>query len=1008
MPAYTKTGSGGDILLANTMPQAEYMYGCTPTSVGMILGYYDLYGYHGTSMSNIISGTVAVKSRGTDGDAYDMDAFDTVLGKAIATTGYVSRFHSRDGAATTPEQELPYTFVGSTTELNTSEWDCLADYLGTGQYWRGNGNLSTTVTYCTLSDLYTKNYSDGTLTGGSITRTIPYRVTSMLYGLDLYVQSRGYSLDYKLTGSFEVDTAGGTFTFNDYMNEIDAGRPVLISIKGHSMVGYGYNASTQEIIFDDCYKADQRMKWGGTYTYSGESRAIQSITTIVFRTDGTTPQDLTAPTVSNIKVSTTAPTNQSVTVTATFSDDVSLASSLYRIGDSGQWTAYPSKGVTVTQNATVYFKAVDAAGNESSVYYCTISNIDKTPPAKPAAKADVTASTTKPVSVTATFSSDSVKKEYSLDNKTWKTYSGAVKFTSNGTVYFRGTDAAGNISDVTSYIVSNIKSSAPDPGPSYDTSSCDNGRNDWLVDKSNATIKNSDSNFVTTALTKANTEIWLDTKGSVNRSGMHNYVGYGDDTDFAKITLATAAKLSFTVSALDASKFSIYTLNSGYDKKGRLVYKAKKLQSATLKKAKGSSEYSAETKDLLLEAGSYYISMESTNAKKGGAAYYNVKLDSDCVFYNSSDSRNTDDWDDVKDRGPSGRVGSCGTLTSSTSLVFTDWVGFGDAVDYRKFTLNSAARICLEADALDPVKISICKLESKTTKKGTTYSLKTLQSATTKVQFDDGVYCVVAKPVMLEKGDYYIRVESTTAKKGGNAKYSLYLVDYTGKQTLFYDKGNNADDWNPEILKTRGAAGLSADVGRIDNKSQFVVILSDWVGYGDEIDYRKFTVRNNVAASFLVYGSDAMKFEIYRLVGKTDKKGVTTYSLKTLQSTTAKKPKGGSQYLAYTTPLKLEAGTYYFSVKSTNAKKGGSSDYSVAINSMEAYASAADALAMPDYASAADALAMPETDAFADSLAMPDGLSFGQYDTDVLAGSYLDSASDKLFGESGAGLLASL
>ena len=191
-------------------------------------------------------------------------------------------------------------------------------------------------------------------------------------------------------------------------------------------------------------------------------------------------------------------------------------------------------------------------------------------------------------------------------------------------------------------------------------------------------------------------------------------------------------------------------------------------------------------------------------------------------------------------------------------------------------------------------------------------------------------------------------------------------------------------------------AKAQREAGRIDNKSQFVVILSDWVGYGDEIDYRKFTVRNNVAASFLVYGSDAMKFEIYRLVGKTDKKGVTTYSLKTLQSTTVKKPKGGSQYLAYTTPLKLEAGTYYFSVKSTNAKKGGSSDYSVAINSMEAYASAADALAMP------------ETDALADSLAMPDGLSFGQYDTDVLAGSYLDSASNKLFGESGAGLLASL
>ena len=54
------------------------------------------------------------------------------------------------------------------------------------------------------------------------------------------------------------------------------------------------------------------------------------------------------------------------------------------------------------------------------------------------------------------------------------------------------------------------------------------------------------------------------------------------------------------------------------------------------------------------------------------------------------------------------------------------------------------------------------------------------------------------------------------------------------------------------------------------------------------------------------------------------------------------------------------------------------------------------------------ALAMPETDALASALTMPDSLSFGQYDTDVLAGTCLDSASDKLLGETGAGLLASL
>ncbi|MBO7653883.1 MAG: hypothetical protein J6U40_03075, partial [Kiritimatiellae bacterium] len=68
----------------------------------------------------------------------------------------------------------------------------------------------------------------------------------------------------------------------------------------------------------------------------------------------------------------------------------------------------------------------------------------------------------------------------------------------------------------------------------------------------------------------------------------------------------------------------------------------------------------------------------------------------------------------------------------------------------------------------------------------------------------------------------------------------------------------------------------------------------------------------------------------------------------------------------------------------------------------------AAALALPETASVASALAMPETDSHADSLAMPDSLSIGQYDTDVLADTSLDPASDKLFGESGNGLLASL
>ena len=293
MAEYTIKNSSGDILLANTMPEAEYMYGCTPTAVGMILGYYDLYGYRGTDLSNLIDGVVDLKSRGTNGNAYDMDAFDTVLGRAIASEDYVYRFYSRGDLdvitgkkagtywTTSVEEELEYSFVngGEGPDMRTDIWNCIADYLGTGQIWRGNDNLSTSISQSTLEDILNYEMNINYNING-IQRLVDWRFTSMLYGLNLYVEDKGYSLDRKITGTYVVDVAGGDFTFEDYKAEIDAGRPVLISIKGHSMVGYGYNPETNEIIFDDCYQADQRMDWGGFYHYSDADLPLQSITVI--------------------------------------------------------------------------------------------------------------------------------------------------------------------------------------------------------------------------------------------------------------------------------------------------------------------------------------------------------------------------------------------------------------------------------------------------------------------------------------------------------------------------------------------------------------------------------------------------------------------------------------------------------------------------------------------------------------------------------------------------------
>ncbi len=274
------------VVLPYEVPQAEYMYGCTATAVGMLLGYYDRYGYLGYDVSNLIEGEVELNARGLDGDIYDMDAFDTVLGSAIASREHVERFFDQS-----PEYEYPYTFVEGTTDLNISIFNCIADYLGTNQYWRGNGNYSTTYYPGTsLADIIRTNETDEISSGG-MTVEIPIRNTSLIYGLMLYVRNAGYTLDEFNTRNAVVDTAGGSFTFENYMEEIEAGRAVLIHIEGHTMVGYGYDSSTKEIIFDDTYHHDQRMRWGGTFYYAEEDRPIVAITTIHFNTADLKPMD---------------------------------------------------------------------------------------------------------------------------------------------------------------------------------------------------------------------------------------------------------------------------------------------------------------------------------------------------------------------------------------------------------------------------------------------------------------------------------------------------------------------------------------------------------------------------------------------------------------------------------------------------------------------------------------------------------------------------------------------
>ncbi len=143
----------------------------------------------------------------------------------------------------------PFISNGWTEHING---DCLGDYMKTNQSGYSNTDGGTRFYY----------YSSGA----------PFRGTNADdggYGMQLFFQSRGYNVEDRYTQlvrGYNGNTSG--FTFSQYMQEIDAGRPVLIQVVGHTMIGFGYDDADSTIYIHDTWDyGDHSMKWG-TYYYN--------------------------------------------------------------------------------------------------------------------------------------------------------------------------------------------------------------------------------------------------------------------------------------------------------------------------------------------------------------------------------------------------------------------------------------------------------------------------------------------------------------------------------------------------------------------------------------------------------------------------------------------------------------------------------------------------------------------------------------------------------------------
>jgi hypothetical protein len=214
----------------------------------MLFGYYDRTGYDNMYAGPENGGVCPLNNSGWGVGECPLSA--THMGyDELAVRGHVDDYWYSYGSTVDP-------YYGSWTEHGYA--DCTADFMGTNQYhnW-GNTDGNTTFWYYTSgAPLYDYTECEPSSRDGC-------------HGMRLFAESRGYSVvtNYtQLIYGYGGNTLG--FTFSQFKAEIDAGRPVLIQVVGHTMLGYGYDDTTSNLIYihDTWDYSNHTMTWGGYYS----------------------------------------------------------------------------------------------------------------------------------------------------------------------------------------------------------------------------------------------------------------------------------------------------------------------------------------------------------------------------------------------------------------------------------------------------------------------------------------------------------------------------------------------------------------------------------------------------------------------------------------------------------------------------------------------------------------------------------------------------------------------
>ena len=245
-PVAAIEAAAGDVVLSS-VPAFDWSYGCSATSAAMMVGFYDNGGY-GDMYTGPTNGGVCPLTNAAWG-AGECPLSATHMGyDGLGVRGHV------DDYWITYNNPGPDPYIANGWPEHTSA-NCTGDFMGTNQSKFGNVDGGTTFYY----------YQDGSplydYDAGSSRR-------DGCHGIRLFAESRGYTVTDNFTqliDGYQGNALG--FTFQDYVAEIDAGRPVMIQVAGHSMLGFGYNPTGTVVYLHDTWDyGDHSMTWGGSYS----------------------------------------------------------------------------------------------------------------------------------------------------------------------------------------------------------------------------------------------------------------------------------------------------------------------------------------------------------------------------------------------------------------------------------------------------------------------------------------------------------------------------------------------------------------------------------------------------------------------------------------------------------------------------------------------------------------------------------------------------------------------